>query len=346
MRIILYFAVIPIILIQFLPPFIVAFYFAFALFMYYVAMKKDGNNQESSQRSNIDGANIIIDIPIHPDYLPQFKEYVVVDLETTGLSKDSNEIIEYAAVRYKDGHQVDYIQSLVNPHVEVPRNITNLTGITQSMISNAPDIEEALPILLDYIGDSIIIAHNASFDVGFIEASAQRHLNLNLDLKYTDTLRHFRNAFPQLPNHKLATVAKYLGIEETQYHRALADAMVTAKCFQFLLDNSFSKISYKVSKPNPSRIISVRIDLVNALSASIQKTIKDTPQNDKLEYEYDESMEKYAVKSSVGKIGYLPKFYNEIIANTSHFEISAMETHTNEKQKLIVAVTLNYMSLR
>ena len=331
-----------IVLLIFMPPFLSVIYLIFLLFLFIVYQKSNikAHNSKELPVSPKNERGIVIDIPISPSYFDRSKEYIVVDLETTGLSKNTDEIIEFAAVRYKDGKQVDHIQSLVNPHLAIPRKITQLTGITQSMVDDAPYIEDALSKLVNYIGDSVVVAHNASFDVGFIEASAKRHLNLDLDLTYTDTLRHFRNAFPQLPNHKLPTVAKYLGIEETQYHRALADAIVTAKCFQFLLDNNSSKINYTVDK------ISVSTNLVNAFSNSIQQTIKDTPPNDKLVYEYDENMEKYAVKSSVGKIGYLPKFYNEIINKTSKFEISAMETHTNEKQKLIVTVNLNYMSIR
>lgn len=329
-----------VLLLIFAPPFLSLTYLAFLLFLLYIKQASPNNPHQPETPSPKLNSSIIIETPIPTDYLSQFKEYVVVDLETTGLSKDNDEIIEYAAVRYIDGHQVDYIQSLVNPHVEVPANITRITGITQSMVSDAPDIETALPKLIEYIGDSIVVAHNAPFDIGFIESSAKRHLGLDLDLLCADTLIRFRNAFPQLKNHKLATVAEYLGVKETNYHRALSDAIVTAKCFQFLLDNSSAKLHYTVDR------ISLHVDLVNALSAYIQQNIKNTPLNDELEYEYDERMEKYAVKSSAGIIGYLPKSYNEVVLSDSNFEITEMKTHINEKQKIIVTVKLNYASLR
>lgn len=112
-------------------------------------------------------------------------EYIVLDIETTGLSKYMHNITEIAAVKIKDDKIVDEFHTLINPKEPIPRFITRLTGITNEMVKNSPTIKEALPDFLEFLGSTTIIAHNATFDYGFIEYNAKKHLGKKISNKYS-----------------------------------------------------------------------------------------------------------------------------------------------------------------
>lgn len=156
--------------------------------------------------------------------------FVAFDIETTGLSPTYNEIIEIAAIKYKDAQRVDSFHSLINPGIPVPAKITQITGITTLMLKDAPGIQQVLPSFLEFIGNCPLVAHNSSFDMGFIKNKAAK-LNMTVDNKVIDTLRISRNTFPELHNHKLNTVCQYLNIALKEHHRAMADSAATAEIF-------------------------------------------------------------------------------------------------------------------
>ena len=133
--------------------------------------------------------------------------YVVFDLETTGFSPIRDKIIEIGAVKVENGKITDKFSTFVNPGVPIPFEITRLTSITDQMVMDSPGIETVLPQFLEFVGDAVLVAHNASFDVGFIEQN-MRYQNLMPDFTSVDTVAMARILLPTLARFKLNIVAK------------------------------------------------------------------------------------------------------------------------------------------
>ena len=156
--------------------------------------------------------------------------YVVFDLETTGFSSIKDKIIEIGAVKVENGVIIDKFSTFVNPKVPIPFEITNLTGITDDMVMEAPDIETILPQFLEFVGDAVLVAHNASFDVSFIEQNC-RYQDIIPDFTSVDTVAMARILLPTLSKFKLNVVANALHISLENHHRAVDDAGATAEIF-------------------------------------------------------------------------------------------------------------------
>ena len=157
-------------------------------------------------------------------------EYVAFDLETTGLKSETDEIIEIGAVVMKDGKELARFQSFVDPHRKLERITTELTGITDGMLKGAPSIGEILPKFLEFVGDRVLVAHNADFDTGFIRAAC-RKLNLPYAFTSIDTLVLSQVLMTGLKQHKLNLVADALNLPEFQHHRAADDAVTCGLIF-------------------------------------------------------------------------------------------------------------------
>ena len=157
-------------------------------------------------------------------------EYVVFDIETTGLSPTYNRIIEIGAVRIKDGKIQDTFSEFVNPEVPIPYTITKLTSITDAMVQSAPTIEEILPRFLKFVGDASVVAHNAAFDTGFIHENAKR-LGLVFDSTIVDTMTLAHILLPELGKYTLDRLCKQFGVVNEHHHRACDDAAATAEIF-------------------------------------------------------------------------------------------------------------------
>nr|WP_125153735.1 PolC-type DNA polymerase III [Clostridium rectalis] len=174
-----------------------------------------------------------------------FDSFVVFDIETTGFSNENDKIIEIGAVKIKNGEVVDNFSSFVNPKVNIPLKITELTGIDNSMVDNSEDISIVLPKFIDFINDSIVVAHNANFDVSFIKKNC-RELNMNFNNPIIDTIPLAKFIFPELKRYKLNVVAKHLGISLQNHHRAIDDARATAdillRCFEELKKKEIFKL--------------------------------------------------------------------------------------------------------
>ncbi|MGK0554314.1 PolC-type DNA polymerase III [Macrococcus capreoli] len=161
--------------------------------------------------------------------------YVVFDVETTGLSSQYDKIIELAAVKVKDGEVIDKFERFSNPGERLNETIKNLTGITDDMLVDAPPIEEVLSDFRDFVGDAIYIAHNASFDMGFIDTGFER-LGFGATTNgVIDTLELSRTINTEMGKHGLNFLAKKYGVELTQHHRAIYDAETTAHIFVKML---------------------------------------------------------------------------------------------------------------
>jgi len=161
-------------------------------------------------------------------------EYVVFDIETTGLSPRFNKIIEIGAVRIKDGKVQDKYSRFVNPEVPIPYSITKLTSINDNMVLEAPTIEEVLPEFLEYVGDAILVAHNASFDTGFIKEFAKRQ-GLPFDYTIVDTMTLAHILIPELGKYTLDRLCKQFNVSLENHHRACDDAAATAEIFVKML---------------------------------------------------------------------------------------------------------------
>ena len=156
--------------------------------------------------------------------------FVVFDLETTGFSPVNNRIIEIGAVKVEHGEITDRFSTFVNPQVPIPFRIEELTSINDNMVMDAPVIEEILPQFLEFVGDAVLVAHNAGFDVSFIEENCRR-LGQEQTFTYLDTVALARILLPQLNRFKLETVATALHINLHHHHRAVDDAECTAEIF-------------------------------------------------------------------------------------------------------------------
>lgn len=177
----------------------------------------------------VDG-NVIIDgLPIVKDY-KETKNYVVFDIETTGLANQLDKITEIGAVKICNGEIVDRFSQLVNPEKIISEKIVNLTGITNEMVAKEPTIDEVLPKFLEFCEDSTLVAHNAEFDISNIRTNCKK-LGLNFDFPYVDTLYLARFLLPELKNHKLGTLSKHLNVKLLNHHRAVDDAKATADIF-------------------------------------------------------------------------------------------------------------------
>lgn len=161
-------------------------------------------------------------------------KFVAVDVETTGLSPLYNELIEVSAIKYEGAKKIDTFSTLIKPKKEISSTITNITGITNKMLENAPELDKVMPELVNFIGDNPIVAHNANFDYSFLQNNSNRSFTKN---KVIDTVAISREMLPNLPNHKLNTVARCIGIKEEGFHRAEFDCECCAKIYIKYLEN-------------------------------------------------------------------------------------------------------------
>lgn len=165
--------------------------------------------------------------------------FVVLDLETTGASPGLDAITEIGALKYRGGECLGTFDTLVNPGVPIPPFITVLTGITQSMVLPAPDIDEALPALLEFVGNAVLVGHNFRFDTGFLNAALLRRGADRLDHLRVDTLAVARRLLHgDVPDLRLSTLARHLHVPTEPCHRALADAAATVEVFHSLLERA------------------------------------------------------------------------------------------------------------
>ncbi|TYQ13037.1 UNVERIFIED_CONTAM: DNA polymerase-3 subunit alpha (Gram-positive type) [Acetivibrio alkalicellulosi] len=172
-------------------------------------------------------------------------DFVAFDIETTGLNADKDKITEIGAVKIRNGKVIDTFSTFVNPEIPIPSHITKLTGITNEMVQRAPVINEVLSEFLDFIKGAVLVAHNASFDMGFIRVNCGK-IGKNHCYTVLDTLELSRQMFPQLKKHKLNLVANHLGVKLENHHRALDDAMacgeILIKCIEILKEKNVTTI--------------------------------------------------------------------------------------------------------
>jgi DNA polymerase III epsilon subunit family exonuclease len=163
------------------------------------------------------------------------KHYVIVDIETTGLSKNRHHITEIAAVQFDGKNIINTFQTLINPQTPIPAFITKLTGINNEMVKDAPTIKQALPDFFDFLGDNIFVAHNATFDYGFLNYNRIKHFDVPIKNHTLCTRRLANRIIPQLPNKRLESLCQHFGVTNQRAHRAMGDVMATVNIFEQFL---------------------------------------------------------------------------------------------------------------
>lgn len=159
-----------------------------------------------------------------------FNEFIVVDIETTGLDSTTDFIIEIACAKFKDGDLIDTYETLINPGISIPEHITKINNINNSMVEFSPSINEVLPQFLEFISDLPLVAHNASFDIKFINSNLAL-IDTLLTNPIIDTLAISRTLFTDIKNHKLDTIREYLNICTENSHRALPDCIACSEIY-------------------------------------------------------------------------------------------------------------------
>lgn len=174
------------------------------------------------------------------------KDYCVVDIETTGLSPEWDNIIELGAIKYSNGNIIGRFESLVQPAdvtdgEYVDEFITELTGITNEMLAAAPKTADTISRFSDFIGNSIIIGYNVGFDVNFIYDNYMEHINRPLTNDYVDVMRMARKIYPDLPHHRLKDMINVFNLSNKHEHRTFSDCEATEQCYERLQEEAIKQ---------------------------------------------------------------------------------------------------------
>lgn len=171
-----------------------------------------------STSKRIEKGNSLIDFP---------DSYCVIDIETTGLDPEYDEIIEVGAIKVEDGQVVDEFASLVKPSEPISDFISELTGITNKMLKKAPSAYDILPAFFQFVGKSIVVGHNVNFDINFLYDNNMMLFNKAMDNDFIDTMRISRRLLNDLPHHRLRDLVDYYELSDIGAHRVLSDCMQT-----------------------------------------------------------------------------------------------------------------------
>ncbi len=163
------------------------------------------------------------------------EDYVVFDLETTGVSPYNDEVIEISAVKARKGKVVEEFSELVNPKRTIPFAASRVNNITDDMVSDAPFFDEVLRNFLKFVGEDVLVGHNIqSFDMKFIYRDCERYFHQLITNDYVDTLILAKRCFPEWRHRRLGDLADYYGISTQGAHRALADCRMNQRVFELL----------------------------------------------------------------------------------------------------------------
>ncbi|SDW26664.1 PolC-type DNA polymerase III [Paenibacillus sp. CF384] len=167
--------------------------------------------------------------------------YVVFDVETTGLSVVNNKIIELAGVKMHEGKEIDRFSTFINPHEDIPYHIQQLTNITNEMVEDAPELGPKIHEFIDFIGDAVLVAHNARFDMGFLNAACKLHGLPEVKNPVLDTLEFARFLHPTMKNHRLNTLSDKYKISLENHHRAIDDSIALGGVLFGLIGDAASR---------------------------------------------------------------------------------------------------------
>lgn len=184
------------------------------------------------------------------------KEYVAIDLETTGLSAKEDKIIEIGAIKVVDGKEQEIFETFINPGRSISEYITNVTGINDAMVANAPYIDTQIGDLVDFVGNLPLLGHNLIFDYSFIKRAAVNK-NLSFEKAGIDTLKLARKYLPEVKSKKLDYLCEYFHIEDKNHHRAINDARAAYLLYNVLCkeygayEDETTQLNYKSKKESP-----------------------------------------------------------------------------------------------
>ena len=166
--------------------------------------------------------------------------YCVLDLETTGISYKTEKITEVGIIKYKNGEIIDEFECFVNPEKPIPLKVQEITHITDDMVKDAETIDKVIPKIIDFISDSVLVAHNADFDMGYLKYNFEQY-GYTFDYSYIDTLRLAKAMFPEMKKYKLGLIADELDIKVEVAHRALDDVKTLVSVFKVMIEKALKR---------------------------------------------------------------------------------------------------------
>ena len=204
------------------------------------AAKKNGIKMIYGVEANVVNDNVAVVLNPRPDDL-KTTTYIVFDIETTGLSVTQNKIIEIAAVKMQEGKEIDRYATFVDPHELIPYHIQQLTNINDDMVKGAPEVDQVLEEFVKFAGDAVLVAHNARFDVDFVNAKLKELGRPTMDNPVLDTLELARMIHPSLKNHRLNTLAAKYKVSLENHHRAIDDTIALAGVLLGLIEDAVTQ---------------------------------------------------------------------------------------------------------
>ena len=226
------------------------------------------------------------------------KDYVCVDIETTGIRPKWDRIIEIGAVKVRNGKEVDSFSELIYPGVPVPLRITQLTGITNEMLAGKQGIGEVLPKFVEFAGEDLLLGHNVRFDYSFLKQNAM-NLNIEFDKWGMDTLKIARKTLPRLESRALDYLCEFYHIKDENHHRAFNDASVTSQLYLILMEQ-FGKEYPEIFEPYE---FSYKVKKMQAITERQKKYLTDLIRYHNLRVDFDiDSLSKNEASRKIDKI--------------------------------------------
>lgn len=218
--------------------------------------------------------------------MPRKKEVeIVLDTETTGLDYTRERIVEFAAVRLENGKIVDEYQTLINPQQHIRKSSIAIHGITEDMVKDAPTEEEALPKILEFMGDYPIVAHNAIFDYSFLNEAKIRVIGKPLENPRIDTQAMFKEIAPELESHGLEALTERFNVELNNHHRAMADTMGLALAYPKLKKLYLQRLDWQKKQLDNVDYLFDRYLRIQQTIAAMQSELQDLKSVFKLHFE-------------------------------------------------------------
>lgn len=210
---------------------------------------------------------------------------IVLDTETTGLDYTKEKMVEFAAVRLENGKIKDEFQTLINPQQHIRKSSIAIHGITSDMVEDAPTEAEALPKILEFIGDHPIVAHNAIFDHTFINEASLRVTGKEFTNTRIDSQQMFKEVYPDLFSHGLGALTEKFNVELTNHHRAMADTMGLALCYPALKNLYTQKYDWEMKQLDNVEYLFERFLRIQSTVTTLQSELQDLKSVFKLYFE-------------------------------------------------------------
>lgn len=210
---------------------------------------------------------------------------IVLDTETTGLDYTKEKMVEFAAVKLENGKIKEEFQTLINPEQHIRKSSIAIHGITSEMVADAPTEAEAMPKILEFIGDYPIVAHNAIFDYTFINEASIRTTGKEIKNARVDSQQMFKEVYPDLDSHGLDALTKKFNVDLTNHHRAMADTMGLALCYPKLKKLYLQKYDWEVKQLDNVEYLFERFLRIQNTINTLQSELQDLKSVFKLYFE-------------------------------------------------------------